>query len=78
MAFRFPAEASETVVRELWMEIVEGRSQLWTGIGEDKKECIRGEFRPAEQRIEASESALMETSISIPGSLSDSMPPPGP
>jgi hypothetical protein len=24
------------------MEIVEGRSDLWQGIGEDKKECIRG------------------------------------
>jgi len=25
------------------MEIVEGRSELWDGIGEDKKECIRGQ-----------------------------------
>ncbi|ORX40050.1 hypothetical protein BD324DRAFT_648662 [Kockovaella imperatae] len=41
MAFRFPAEASEKSVRELWMEIVEGRSDLWKDIGEDKKECIR-------------------------------------
>ena len=43
MAFRFPAEAAEKTVRELWMEIVEGRSDLWTDIGEDKKECIRGQ-----------------------------------
>ncbi|WVQ83085.1 hypothetical protein IAT38_005223 [Cryptococcus sp. DSM 104549] len=41
MAYRFPAEAAERVVRDLWMEIVEGRSELWDGIGEDKKECIR-------------------------------------
>jgi hypothetical protein len=26
------------------MDIVEGKSGLWDGIGEDKKECIRGEF----------------------------------
>jgi hypothetical protein len=25
------------------MDIVEGKSGLWDGIGEDKKECIRGE-----------------------------------
>jgi hypothetical protein len=42
MAYRFPSEAPEKVVREIWMEIVEGRSTLWEGIGEDKKECIRG------------------------------------
>ncbi|WWC88702.1 uncharacterized protein L201_003615 [Kwoniella dendrophila CBS 6074] len=40
-AYRFPAEAAEKEVRELWHEIVEGRSDLWDGIGEDKKECIR-------------------------------------
>jgi hypothetical protein len=26
------------------MDIVEGKSGLWEGIGEDKKECIRGGF----------------------------------
>ncbi|WVR06371.1 hypothetical protein IAU60_003402 [Kwoniella sp. DSM 27419] len=41
LAYRFPVEASEKEVRELWHEIVEGRSELWDGIGEDKKECIR-------------------------------------
>lgn len=44
LAYRFPAEAAEKVVRDLWMEIVEGKSELWEGIGEDKKECIRGEW----------------------------------
>ena len=44
MAFRFPAEAAEKTVKELWMEIVEGRSELWKDIGEDKKECIRGAY----------------------------------
>jgi len=43
-AYRFPAEAAEKIVREIWMEIVEGRSELWEGIGEDKKECIRGAY----------------------------------
>lgn len=42
MAYRFPSDAPERVVRDLWMEIVEGRSGLWDGIGQDKKECIRG------------------------------------
>lgn len=42
MAYRFPADASEKHVKEIWGEIVEGRSSLWDGIGEDKKECIRG------------------------------------
>ncbi|WWC70730.1 uncharacterized protein I206_104681 [Kwoniella pini CBS 10737] len=41
LAYRFPSSSSEKVVRELWHEIVEGRSDLWDGIGEDKKECIR-------------------------------------
>ncbi|WVF69156.1 hypothetical protein IAT40_003931 [Kwoniella sp. CBS 6097] len=41
LAYRFPARAAEKDVRELWHEIVEGRSELWDGIGEDKKECIR-------------------------------------
>lgn len=42
LAYRFPSDASEKHVREIWGEIVEGRSSLWDGIGEDKKECIRG------------------------------------
>ncbi|KAK6908210.1 hypothetical protein I203_102211 [Kwoniella mangroviensis CBS 8507] len=41
LAYRFPSDAPEKDVRELWHEIVEGRSELWDGIGEDKKECIR-------------------------------------
>lgn len=42
MAHRFPANAAEKIAREGWEEIVEGRSALWTDIGEDKRECIRG------------------------------------
>ncbi|WWC62530.1 uncharacterized protein I303_105126 [Kwoniella dejecticola CBS 10117] len=41
LAYRFPSTSPEKEVRELWHEIVEGRSELWDGIGEDKKECIR-------------------------------------
>ncbi|OWZ57723.1 hypothetical protein C368_00891 [Cryptococcus neoformans 125.91] len=44
MAYRFPSDAPEKVVRDMWMDIVEGRSHLWSGIGEDKKECIRAFF----------------------------------
>lgn len=43
LAYRFPDDASEKIVREIWGEIVEGRSALWKDIGDDKKECIRGE-----------------------------------
>ncbi len=45
MSYRFPAEVAEKVVKEIWSEVVEGRGDLWQGIGEDKKECIRGESR---------------------------------
>ncbi|KGB74917.2 hypothetical protein CNBG_0755 [Cryptococcus deuterogattii R265] len=44
MAYRFPSDAPEKVVRDMWMDIVEGKSHLWNGIGEDKKECIRAFF----------------------------------
>jgi hypothetical protein len=44
MSYRFPVDAHERVVKDLWMDIVEGKSGLWDGIGEDKKECIRGEL----------------------------------
>jgi len=44
MSFRFPVDAPERAAKDLWMDIVEGQSSLWNGIGEDKKECIRGEF----------------------------------
>ena len=43
MSYRFPVDAPERVVKDIWMDIVEGKSGLWDGIGEDKKECIRGE-----------------------------------
>lgn len=42
MSYRFPVDAPERVVKDIWMDIVEGKSSLWDGIGEDKKECIRG------------------------------------
>lgn len=45
MAHRFPADVSEKIVRNIWEEVVEGRGDLWNGIGEDKKECIRGKLQ---------------------------------
>jgi hypothetical protein len=42
MSYRFPVDAPERVVKDIWLDIVEGKSSLWDGIGEDKKECIRG------------------------------------
>lgn len=42
LAYRFPVDAEERLVRDLWHEIVEGRSVLWRGVRDDRKECIRG------------------------------------
>jgi hypothetical protein len=50
MSYRFPVDAHERVVKDLWMDIVEGKSGLWDGIGEDKKECIRGEVLSVNDR----------------------------
>lgn len=45
---RFDATCSEREARDRWMELVEGRSRLWEGVPEDRKECIRCEFRLGE------------------------------
>ncbi|GLB36594.1 putative uncharacterised protein family UPF0052 [Lyophyllum shimeji] len=42
LAYRLPARCSEREAREEWREIVEGRSRLWIGIPNDRKETIRG------------------------------------
>ncbi|KAL4244481.1 CofD-like domain superfamily protein [Abortiporus biennis] len=42
LAYRLPAHCSERDAREEWREIVEGRSVLWSGIPNDRKELIRG------------------------------------
>ncbi|TFK57723.1 UPF0052-domain-containing protein [Heliocybe sulcata] len=42
LAYRFPSQCSEREAREEWRDIVEGRSHLWTGIPNDRKELIRG------------------------------------
>jgi hypothetical protein len=44
LSFRFATEASEREARDLWRDIVEGRSDLWSGIPADRKETIRGLF----------------------------------
>ncbi|KAG8807245.1 hypothetical protein FRC17_004558 [Serendipita sp. 399] len=41
LAFRLPPQ-SEQEAREMWREIIEGRSQLWKNIPPDRKELIRG------------------------------------
>lgn len=51
MAHRFPADVSEKIVRNIWEEVVEGRGDLWDGIGEDKKECIRGKLATCDQKL---------------------------
>ena len=43
LAYRLPSGAdAEQAAREEWRTIVEGRSHLWAGIPEDRKETIRG------------------------------------
>lgn len=42
LSYRFPSECSEREARELWRDIVEGKSKLWVGIPPDRKETIRG------------------------------------
>ncbi|KAK0207980.1 UPF0052-domain-containing protein [Desarmillaria ectypa] len=42
LAYRLPAHYTERQAREEWREIVEGRSPLWQGIPNDRKETIRG------------------------------------
>ncbi|KAF8599309.1 UPF0052-domain-containing protein [Ceratobasidium sp. AG-I] len=42
LAYRFPSDCTEREARELWREIVEGKSKLWAGIPADRKETIRG------------------------------------
>lgn len=42
LAYRLPARCPEREARDQWRDIVEGRSPLWTGIPNDRKETIRG------------------------------------
>ncbi|KAG9122799.1 hypothetical protein FRC07_000654 [Ceratobasidium sp. 392] len=42
LSYRFPSNCTEREARELWRDIVEGKSKLWTGIPPDRKETIRG------------------------------------
>jgi hypothetical protein len=72
MSYRFPVDAHERVVKDLWMDIVEGKSGLWDGIGEDKKECIRGESPTTELVLGA---GLMSSLLgSLPDTLVTSRP----
>lgn len=41
-SYRFPSECTEREARDLWRDIVEGKSKLWSGIPPDRKEMIRG------------------------------------
>lgn len=43
LAYRLPAKCGEKEARDEWRDIVEGRSSLWAGIPNDRKETIRGE-----------------------------------
>jgi hypothetical protein len=43
-AQRFPATCTERQVKEMWGDIIEGKSELWAGIPEDRREAMRGEL----------------------------------
>ena len=43
-AQRFPATCTERQAKEMWGDIIEGKSELWAGIPEDRREAMRGEF----------------------------------
>jgi len=49
-----PAHASETVARDEWRDIVEGRSMLWKGIPIDRKETIRVNYSSGRTRTSIS------------------------
>ena len=42
LAYRLPSRGSERGARDQWRDIVEGKSYLWAGIPNDRKEMIRG------------------------------------
>jgi hypothetical protein len=42
LAYRLPARCTEREARDEWRDIIEGKSPLWTGIPNDRKETIRG------------------------------------
>ncbi|KAJ7480072.1 hypothetical protein B0H11DRAFT_2026407 [Mycena galericulata] len=42
LEYRLPAHYSEREARDEWRDIIEGRSALWSGIPNDRKETIRG------------------------------------
>ena len=42
LSYRLPANVSEREAREEWRDIIEGRSLLWAGVPNDRKETIRG------------------------------------
>jgi hypothetical protein len=42
-AQRFPASCTERQAKDMWGDIIEGKSDLWKGIPEDRREAMRGE-----------------------------------
>ncbi|KAF9229806.1 UPF0052-domain-containing protein [Gyrodon lividus] len=42
LSYRLPANVPEREARAEWRDIIEGRSPLWSGIPNDRKETIRG------------------------------------
>jgi hypothetical protein len=51
VSFRIPVDLSDYAAREVWRDIVEGKSSLWEGIPLDRKETIRGAVHYFSRRI---------------------------
>ncbi|KAJ9101732.1 hypothetical protein QFC21_003071 [Naganishia friedmannii] len=43
-AQRFPASCTESQAKDMWGDIIEGKSDLWKGIPEDRREAMRAFF----------------------------------
>lgn len=42
LSYRLPTVGKSREIKQEWMDILEGRHQLWRGIEPERKECIRG------------------------------------
>ncbi|WFD43163.1 hypothetical protein MPSI1_001816 [Malassezia psittaci] len=42
LSHRIPIEGPSSLIKQEWMEILEGKHRLWQGIDPEKRECVRG------------------------------------
>ena len=44
LSYRIPSDLTEREAKDLWREVVEGTSYLWTGISADRREVLHRFF----------------------------------